>query len=101
MVAAYRQILAEFPDVVNESKRMPPVAHQVVNHIVTAGPPIAAKFCRLDGKKLEAAKAEFKQLEADGIITHIIFHKEAGLLTLTLKSFLRTMNLACVTTIKL
>jgi hypothetical protein len=35
---------------------------------VTTGPPIAAKFRRLDGEKLEAAKAEFRQLEADGII---------------------------------
>ncbi len=40
----------------------------MVHHIVTTGPPIAARFRRLDGEKLEAAKAEFRQLEADGII---------------------------------
>jgi hypothetical protein len=60
--------LAEFPDVVNASKKLPPVSHQMVHHIVTSGPPIAARFGRLDGEKLEAAKAEFKQLEAEGII---------------------------------
>jgi hypothetical protein len=64
----YRAILAEFPDMVNSSKKLPPVSHQVVHHIVTTGPPIAARFRRLDGEKLEAAKAEFKQLEAEGII---------------------------------
>ncbi len=58
----------QFPDVVNDSKRLPPVSHQVVHNIVTTGPPIAARFRHLDGEKLEAAKAEFRQLEADGII---------------------------------
>ncbi len=64
----YRDLLAEFPDVVNASKRLPAVSHDVVHHIVTTGPPIAAKFHRLDGEKLAAAKAEFKQLQEDGII---------------------------------
>ncbi len=40
----------------------------MVHHIVTTGPPIAAKFCRLDGDKLEAAKVELKQLEADVVM---------------------------------
>jgi hypothetical protein len=66
--AVYKQLLEEYPGVVNESKRPPPVSHQVVNHIVTTGPTIAAKFRRLDGEKLQAAKAEFKQLEAEDII---------------------------------
>ena len=50
------------------SKRLPPVSHDVVHHIVTTGPPIASKFRKLDGEKLAAAKAEFKQLEEDGIV---------------------------------
>ncbi len=49
-------------------KRLPPVSHDVVHHIVTHGPPIASKFRKLDGEKLAAAKAEFKQLEEDHII---------------------------------
>ncbi len=32
------------------------------------GPPIASKFRKLDGEKLAAAKAEFKQLEEEDII---------------------------------
>jgi hypothetical protein len=64
----YREILAELPEVVNVSKRLPAVRHKVVHHIVTTDPPIAAKFLRLDGEKLESMKTEFKQLEADGII---------------------------------
>jgi hypothetical protein len=63
--SGYKAILDE---VVNVSRRLPEINHKVVHHIVTTGPPIAAKFRRLDGEKLEAAKAEFRQLEADGII---------------------------------
>jgi cleavage and polyadenylation specificity factor subunit 1 len=40
----------------------------VEHHIVTRGPPITARFCRLDAEKLAAAKAEFLQLEKEGIV---------------------------------
>jgi hypothetical protein len=36
--------------------------------LLTTGPPIASKFRRLDAAKLAAAKAEFAQLEKDGIV---------------------------------
>jgi hypothetical protein len=68
MKAAYSRMLGDFPAVVCASKRLPPVSHDVVHHIVTHGPPIASKFRKLDGVKLAAAKAEFKQLEEDDII---------------------------------
>ncbi len=68
MKAAYSHLLGEFPAVVCASKRLPAVSHDVVHHIVTHGPPIASKFRKLDGEKLVAAKAEFKQLEEDDII---------------------------------
>ncbi len=68
MRAAYSRLLGKFPAVVCASKRLPPVSHDVVHHIVTHGPPIASKFRKLDGKKLAEAKAEFKQLEEDDII---------------------------------
>ncbi len=69
MKAAYSRLLGEFPAVVCASKQLPPViSHDVVHHIVTHGPPIASKFRKLDGEKLAAAKAEFKQLEEDDII---------------------------------
>jgi hypothetical protein len=54
--------------VVCASKRLPLVSHDVVHHIITHGPPIASKFRKLDGEKLAAAKAEFKQLEEDDIL---------------------------------
>ncbi len=53
---------------VNVSKLPLEVHHDVVHHIVTVGPPIAAKFRRLDGDKMKAAKAEFRQLPENGII---------------------------------
>ncbi len=68
MASGYKAILDDFPEVVNVSKRLPEISHKVVHHIATTGPPIAVRFRRLDGEKLEAAKAEFRQLEADGII---------------------------------
>jgi transposase InsO family protein len=38
------------------------------HYISTKGPPIASKFRRLDTEKLQAAKAEFEQLEREGIM---------------------------------
>jgi len=66
----FAALLAKFPAVVNPSKKLPPAAkHNVEHHIRTAnGPPISSKFRRLDAAKLAAAKAEFDQLERDGII---------------------------------
>ena len=70
----YRKLLDEFPAVECVSKRLPPVSHDVVHHIVTTGPPIASKFRKLDGEKLAAAKAEFKQLEEDGMSSGPLLH---------------------------
>ena len=58
----------EFPDVVNPSKQLPAAVHDVFHHIKTVGPPLASRFCRLEGDKLQAARAEFDQMEKDGIV---------------------------------
>jgi hypothetical protein len=65
-----QQFLSEFVDVVNPSKQLPilPETIDVLHHIKTSGPPISSKFRRLDGEKLAAAKAEFAQLEKEGIV---------------------------------
>ena len=42
--------------------------HGVEHHIVTSGRPVTSKFRRLDNIKLAAAKAEFLQLEKEGIV---------------------------------
>jgi hypothetical protein len=47
---------------------MPVAKHDVEHHMVTTGPPIASKFRRLDGTKLEAAREEFSKMEAEGIV---------------------------------
>jgi hypothetical protein len=57
--------------VVCTSKRLLPISYDVVHHIVTHGPPITSKFQKLDGEKLAATKAEFKQLEEDRTGFHI------------------------------
>ena len=64
----YKKILQEFPEVLNEAKTLPPVKHAVVHHIETDGRPVSAKYRRLDAAKLEAAKAEFAELERQGVV---------------------------------
>jgi hypothetical protein len=65
---AYSRLLEEFPALVCTSKWLLTVSHDMVHHIVTHEPPITSKFRKLDGEKLAAANAEFKQLEEDDII---------------------------------
>ena len=64
----YKKILEEFTDVVNPSKKLPKVKHQVQHHIETVGRPVTAKYRRLDADKLAAAKAEFAEMERQGIV---------------------------------
>ena len=64
----YQEILQEFPEVVNPSKKLPRVKHQVEHHIETVGRPVSAKYRRLDTSKLQAAKAEFLEMERQGIV---------------------------------
>ena len=66
--AAVAKLLLEFPDVLNGSKQLPAAVHDVQHHIKTVGPPLASRFCRLEGAKLQAARAEFDQMEKDGIV---------------------------------
>ena len=42
--------------------------HDVQHHIKTSGPPLASRFRRLEGAKLQAARAEFEQMEKDSIV---------------------------------
>jgi len=64
----YEQLLQEFCEVVNPSKQLPKVKHVVQHHIETVGRPVCAKYRRLDASKLKAAKAEFMQMEQQGIV---------------------------------
>jgi hypothetical protein len=61
-------MLLSFTAVVNASKSLPAVSHDVLHFITNACPTIASKFRRLDGEKLSAAKGEFAALEREGNI---------------------------------
>ncbi len=52
----------------NPSGRIPASKHGVEHVLETVGRPVTAEFRRLDQEKLQAAKAEFLQMERDGII---------------------------------
>ncbi len=62
----YRFLFSDFPTVTNTSGVLPPVRHDVEYFLETTGPPVTARFRRLDAAKLQAAKAEFAKMEADG-----------------------------------
>jgi hypothetical protein len=62
------EVLSDFPDVVNVGKTLPVPSHDVQHHIRTSGPPIASRFRRLEGAKLEAARLEFEAMKKDGIL---------------------------------
>lgn len=61
------RLLLLFLGVVNGVKSLPAAAHDVVHHIITAGPPVSANFRQLDGEKLAAAQAEAFSLEWESI----------------------------------
>ena len=62
-------IADSFPEVVNASQKLPPVKHKV-QHVIetTCQRPISLRYCRLPPGKLEAAKKEFAEMEAQGIL---------------------------------
>ncbi len=62
------RLLEDFPDVVNAGGSLPVPIHDVQHHIKTAGPPIASRFRRPEGAKLEAARKEFEVKEREGIV---------------------------------
>jgi len=64
----YEQLLTEFPEAVNPSKKLPKVKHIVQHHIETVGRPVSAKYRRLDASKLKAAREEFAEMERQGIV---------------------------------
>ena len=53
--------------------------HRVEHHIETEGRPVAAKYRRLDAVRLKAAKAEFAELERQGVIRRSSSHWASAL----------------------
>ena len=65
---AYRSLLAEFPSIVGDSLSHASPAHGVAHSIETTCRPLSAKARRLDQDKLRAAEAEFRRMEAAGVV---------------------------------
>ena len=84
----FTELFKEFPKLLRADGTMPPVRDRVSHHIVTRGPPVAARPRRLAPDKLGAAKAEFDRMLASGIIRpsdspwasplHMVPKKDAG-----------------------
>jgi transposase InsO family protein len=64
----YRALLGRFQDVACSSKVLPSAKHGVLHHIETVGRPCFSHFRRLDPAKLADAKAEFAEMEKQGIV---------------------------------
>jgi hypothetical protein len=68
IVPAVRTLLSSFPSIVGDSKGTPRPRHGVRHFVETTGHPVFAKARRLDPDKLKVAEAEFRSLEAAGIV---------------------------------
>jgi hypothetical protein len=68
IVPAVRSLLASFPSIDADGKGTPRPRHGVRHYVETSGRPVFAKACRLDPDKLKIAEAEFRSLEAAGIV---------------------------------
>ena len=66
--AAIQRLLDDFPEVCGASFSNLNPKHGVEHHIETTGPPVHAKYRRLDAEKYAAAEAEFLKMEKAGII---------------------------------
>ena len=66
----FRDLLAEYPEVISSKGFSASVPKHPVRHSVPTvpGPPVFAKARRLDAEKLESARKEFAAMEAAGVI---------------------------------
>ena len=71
MALEVEQLMADYPSMVNSSKKLPKDKHQVKNVIETScSHPVKAHYRHLDKDKLAAAKAEFLAMVQQGIVRH-------------------------------
>ena len=64
-------MMADYPSIVNASKKLPKAKYQVKHVIETKCPhPVKAHYRRLDKDKLAAPEAEFLAMEQQGIVRH-------------------------------
>jgi hypothetical protein len=68
IVPAVRSLLSSFPSIAGDGKGTPRPRHGVCHFVETSGRPVFAKARRLDPDKLKIAEAEFRSLEAAGIV---------------------------------
>jgi hypothetical protein len=68
IVPAVRSLISSFPSIVGDGKGTPRPRHGVRHFVETTGRPVFAKSRRLDPDKLKIAEAEFRSLEAAGIV---------------------------------
>lgn len=64
----YSELLHEFCDLSRPKTAKDPVLHNVKHTIIAKGPPVSARFRRLDPERLKVAKDEFKKLTDLGYI---------------------------------
>ena len=69
MAQEVEQLMADYPSIVNASKKLPKAKHKVKHVIETTCPHLVkAHNHRLDKDKLAAAEAEFLAMEQQGIV---------------------------------
>ncbi|XP_064485906.1 uncharacterized protein LOC135398431 [Ornithodoros turicata] len=67
LTSPYASILRDFPSLTQPPDWTRPVAHDIVHHICTTGPPVFARPRRLAPEKLKIARTEFEHMLAIGV----------------------------------
>lgn len=63
----FRDLLREYPEILNSNLSCPDALHTTTHCIQTTGPPVFSKPRRLSPEKLKIVRQEFKRLLAEGI----------------------------------
>jgi hypothetical protein len=66
--SSVQELVSQFQDVLHPGGALQQTTVDGVHFLETTGPPIRAKFRRLDPEKLAAAKKEFLAMEAAGVV---------------------------------
>jgi len=69
----FHAILLEFSELLQLQCGEQPVKHDITHHIVTTGPPIKARTCRLSPEQLKIARQEFEHILQQGAAGPLLY----------------------------
>ena len=67
------EILSTYPDAFESISTPQPVRCNIEHHVITSGPPVMSRVCRLSSERLAFVKLEIRQLLESGIVVPFSF----------------------------